>query len=80
MLVIAKTYKGKEYIYSEKTSHAVSANSAEKILNVLNTVRWNLNDGQIWHIYDVDVWDNAFSYAQCQKFTIRKGIVKEIKG
>lgn len=74
--VIAKTRPGKEYFYNAKTAHKVSANSAEKILNVLNTVRWQLNDGEVWHIYDVCDYDNAAYYARYQKFTIRKGIVK----
>lgn len=79
--VIAKTVKGKEYIYSTKSAHKVSANSAEKILTVLNNVRWNLkNDDEIWHIYDVDEYDTAYDYAIYQKFTIRKGIVKAVYG
>lgn len=76
--VIAKSYIGKEYIFSEKTAHKVSKNSAEKILKVLNSVRWNLKDGEVWHIYDVYEYDNAYEIAQTQKFSIRKGIVKHI--
>lgn len=78
MKIIAKTREGKEYMYYPKSARKVSANSAEKILTVLNSVRWNLYDGQIWHVYDVDEYDAAFSYAQYQKFTIRKGIVKAV--
>lgn len=76
MKVIAKSCKGKEFIYSAKSARKVSERSAEKILNVLNSVGWNLKDGEIWHIYDVDEYDNAFWYAERQAFTIRNGIVK----
>lgn len=76
--IIAKSVEGKEYLYNYKTAHKVSANSAEKIVNVLNNVRWQLNDGESWHVYDVCDYEIAHDYAQFQKFTIRKGIVKAV--
>ena len=78
MLIIAKTVKGKEYYYGVKTAHKVSMAGSEKILEVLNRVRYQLGDGQTWHIYEIDRYDTAYDYAEFQKFTIRKGIVKEI--
>ena len=42
--IIAKTIKGKEFFYNANSAYKVSANSAEKILTVLNSVRWNLSD------------------------------------
>ena len=77
--VIAKTYAGKEYLYNYRTAHKVSAASAEKILAVLNEYKFRLKDGEMWHIYDVCQYDSAYDYAQYQKFTIRKGIVKEVR-
>ena len=77
--IIAKTRIAKEYIYDYMTAHKVSANSAEKIVSVLNAVRWHLNDGEAWHAYDIYDFDNAYAYAMGKKFTIRKGIVKEVQ-
>lgn len=77
--VIAKSKPGKEYLYNCRTAHKVSAASAEKILAVLNEYRFLLKDDEVWHIYDVCHYDSAYDYAQYQKFTIRKGIVKEVR-
>ena len=78
MKIIAKSKAGAEYLYKAESAHAVSERSAETILRVLNENKWNLRDGEIWHIHDVDSYDNAYYYAQGQKFTIRKGIVKRV--
>lgn len=75
MKIIAKSCKGKEFLYNAKSARKVSEKSAEKILNVLNSVKWDLKDDEIWHIHDVDEYDSAFWYAERQSFTIRKGIV-----
>lgn len=78
MFVIAKAVKEREYLYNYRTAHKVSAASAEKILAVLNEYKFRLKDGEVWHIYDVCRYDSAYDVAQYQKFTIRKGIVKEV--
>lgn len=75
MLVIAKSIAGREFIYNAASARKVSKSSAETILKVLNDMRWRLKDGEIWHIHEVDEYDNAFYYAQRQAFTIRKGVV-----
>lgn len=75
MLVIAKSVKGHEYLYKAHTARKVSARSAEKILNVLNDMRWNLEENEVWHIHEIDQYDRAYDYAEMQAFTIRKGIV-----
>lgn len=75
MKVIAKAKIGSEFIYNAASARKVSERSAQKILAVVNEMKWRLNDGETWHIYDVDEYDNAFYYAQRQAFTIRKGIV-----
>ena len=76
MKVIAKSVKGHEFLYNAKSARKVSERSAEKILKVLNDVRWDLKDNEVWHIHDVDKYDTAFDYAQFQSFKIRKGVVK----
>ena len=77
MKIIAKTYKGKEYLYIPRTARKVSARSAEKILKVVNDYKFLLDESknEIWHVYDVDEYDAAYYYAGRQAFTIRNGIV-----
>ena len=77
MKVIAKTIIGHEYMYNARTARKVSARSAAVILEAVNQHKYLLNtaDNEIWHIYDVDEFDNAYYYAQRQSFTIRNGIV-----
>ena len=77
MLVIARTNKGKEFLYDASTARAVSKASAARILKVVNDYQFLLDPAknQIWHIYEVSEIDTAYQYAQFQKFTIRNGIV-----
>lgn len=77
MKILAKTHKGAEFMYNARSAHAVSERSAEKILEIINAHNYRINPekGETWHLYDVDQYDNAFYYAQSQKFTIRNGIV-----
>ena len=77
MLILAKTVKGKEYAYSARSARKVSARSAEKILQIVNQYAFQLDTskGEIWHIYDVGVYDVAYDYAMCQSFKIRNGVV-----
>ena len=75
MKVIAKSIKGREFIYDASSARKVSERSAEKILKVVNDMRWHLKDNEVWHIHDVDSYDNAYYYAQNQAFTIRNGVV-----
>lgn len=75
MLVIAKSVKGREFLYNASSARAVSARSANKILSVLNEMKWRLSDDEVWHIHEVDQYDDAYYYAQRQAFKIRNGIV-----
>lgn len=78
MKVLAIAAEGKEFLYQSSTAHKVPNASAEKIRDALNKIRYKLKDGQIWHIYEVSAWENAGIYAEGQKFTIRKGTLKEV--
>lgn len=72
---VAITTPGTEYLYKGSSAHSVSCASAEKILSVLNRVRYKLKDGEIWHVY---IEEGSYSnHAAYQSFTIRKGIVSE---
>lgn len=76
MKVLAITKTGAEFFYNYKSAHEVSNASAERIKTVLNEHNFLLKDGETWYVYDVDQYDNAYDYAQYQKFTLRKGVVK----
>lgn len=77
MKVIAKSVQGHEFMYNAASARKVSERSAKTILNVLNEKRYLLKDGEIWHIHDVDSYDNAYHYAQSRAFRIRNGIVMD---
>ena len=47
---IAKAPIGKEFIYSKSSAMYVSKASANEICEQLNKIRYNLKDGEIWHI------------------------------
>lgn len=77
MLVIAKSIKGKEFLYNPKSARKVSKASAEKICKIVNEYKFLLgsNENEVWHIHEVFECDAAYNYAQFQSFTIRNGIV-----
>ena len=77
MLIIAKTVKGKEFMYSIKSARKVSKASAEKILAIVNAHKEILgaNENEIFHIYEIDKYSAAYPFAMNQSFTIRNGIV-----
>ena len=77
MKILARTTPGREFMYSARSAHKVSARSADKICAIVNEYKHLLGTpaGECWHVYDVDQYDAAFQYAQYQAFTIRNGIV-----
>ena len=77
MLVLAISVKDHEYLYSAKSARAVSARSADIICKTVNYHKYLLKDGEIWHVHEVDRYDNAYDYARFRAFKIRKGIVKD---
>lgn len=81
MLVLAMSKKDSEYLYIANTACKVSKASAKTICEILNKCQFAYSKypGSVWYIHEVDKYDTAFDYAQYQKFTIRKGIVKYIE-
>ena len=71
MFVVAKSLKGKEFFYVASSAHAVPKTSAKKICDDLNSVNYDLNEKYVWHVHEVDQYDNAFYYAEHQKFAYR---------
>ena len=81
MLVLAMSKKDSEYLYIARTACKVSKASAKTICDILNKCQfaYSKHPGSVWYIHEVDKYDTAFDYAQYQKFTIRKGIVKYVE-
>ena len=77
MKILAIAPEGKKFIYKTDTAHKVSKHAAPIIQKVLNTNKYKLPPGFVWYMYDVDIYDPAHIYASVQKFTLRKGIIKE---
>jgi len=80
MIILAKAVKGHEFLYSAISAHKVSKASAEKIRDVLNGLNYKLNNGEIWHVFEVENFERAAAYAETQKFTTRKGVLREVIG
>ena len=59
--LIAKTRTGKEFLYSRRNCFFASAN-AQKIADALNTQKYEISDGEKWHVYDYDYSMNSFCY------------------
>ena len=77
--VLAKSVKGHEFLYDARSARMVSDRSAERICEIANSVRYLLKDNEVWHVHEVDRYDRAYDYAQFQKFTIRNGLVKDVR-
>ena len=79
MIVLAKSCAGQEYLYSAKSAHAVPKSSARKIMDALNKARFDLREGEVWHLHETGTYDDATYYAETQKFSIRKGAIYETR-
>ena len=74
-LYIAKAIKGKEFLFSSNSAHAVSARSAARICDILNKCNYLLKPGETWHTYEYDENSSIAVIVETQRFTIRKGII-----
>ena len=72
-LVIAKSIKGREYLYSTVEMYAVSKCSSQAICNELNKIRYNLQEGETWNIYERYAYDNEQPNG---KLFVRNGVLK----
>ena len=64
MTVLARARVGSEYLYVINSVHKVPKASAKKIMDIL--------------MYEIDEYCPGYTYAETQRFSIRKGIVKRI--
>lgn len=79
MKIVAQAVKGHEYFYKATTAHKVPEKNAQKVADALNEIKYKLSDGCVWHVFDVGMYDNAYYYAEGQRFTYGKnGTIKRI--
>lgn len=72
MFIVAKTIKGKEYMYSHKTSilckSEKQANELSDYLNSHNVMLnelFKLNSNEIWFVYEIDNYTSTPAYILC---------------
>lgn len=75
--IIAKTLEGREFIYSKNSAHAVPNASAAEICAALNANRYQLKDGEKWHIYEAGWYELEHTAAAWQSFGKRNGSIYE---
>lgn len=79
MKVVARAVKGKEFLYSASSAHRVAENKAQKIADALNRAEWGITPEQVWFVYDVGMYDNAYAYGEMQGFQMRKdGTIRKV--
>lgn len=77
MKIVAQAIKGQEYFYKASTAHKVPEAKAQKVADALNEISYKLADGRVWHVFDVGMYDDAYYYAEGQRFTYGKnGTIK----
>lgn len=74
--VIAKSIKGKEYLYSRKECYSVSAKKAKLICDTLNRLQWQLKDGETWFIHEIDDIEYKYCNAVFQQFIAGKNGIR----
>lgn len=74
--VIAKSIKGKEYLYSRKDCYSVSPKKARLVCDTLNRLQWGLKDGETWFIHEVNDIDYKYCNAVFQQLTAGKTGIK----
>jgi len=72
MTILAKAIKGQEFLYSAKSAHKVNKKNAGGIAECLNNCGFMLKDDEVWHVFEVDEYENAYLYAETQSFYISK--------
>lgn len=56
---IAIAVKGKEFLYKRSSMIAVPDGKAQMIVDLLNSQRHQIKDGEVWHIYGNDFSSNG---------------------
>lgn len=77
--VVAKGVKGKEFFYSAHSAHRAPVKRIREVVEILNENKYQLKDGETWHIYEVGEYEDAFYYADHQRFGFRGEFLVERK-
>lgn len=58
MKMIAKAVDGREYLHSVKVGECffVSDRKAKQVCDIMNDIKYNLQEGRVWHVYDYDYY------------------------
>lgn len=79
MTVVARAIKGHEFMYSAASAHRVAEKKAQTIADALNMAHYGITPEQVWFVYDVGPYDNAYAYGEMQGFQQRKnGTITEV--
>lgn len=77
MVIVAISTKGREFLFKANTAHKVPKTSAQKIADLLNSIKYQLKDGETWHVHEIDRYSNSYAFALTQDFYIYGGNLKE---
>ena len=72
MKVVARSVKGREFLYSAASAHKVAPKKAQMIADALNHAGCGITPEQVWFVHDVGMYDNAYAYGEVQEFQMRK--------
>ena len=79
MTVVARAIKGHEFMYSAASAHRVAEKKAQTIADALNMAHYGITPEQVWFVYDVGPYDNAYAYGEMHGFQQRKnGTITEV--
>lgn len=79
MTVVARSVKGKEFLYSASSAHRVAPKKAQIIADALNRAEYGITPDQTWFVHDVGPYDNAYGYGSLQGFQMRKdGTIRKV--
>ena len=73
---IAKAVKGQEFLFSKQSMIGVPSSSALKIATALNNMKYELKEGQVWHVYDNDYYYNDFIDREIKRYGKRMPIYR----
>ena len=79
MVILAKSVKGQEFMYSYLSAHKVPKTRADAICKALNEEKYQLKENEVWFKHEVDKYDNAYIFAETQAFRVNRGRLQEVR-
>ena len=65
---IAITAEGKEFMYKTSSMIAVPSSSAQDIADALTREKYQIKDGQKWHVYNNDWYSDSLIARQIKRY------------